>query len=156
MTAVQLSGDSVVTLYRLHIGDEVEGAVEVGRPETGVFVSLPKEGATLVRWLQDELPLDEVSTRFCDAYGVDTDVGDFVRELSGCGFVESIVGHALPVAGTARRFAAQPREIVAVLIASPGEPSLARAVDAVLGWALGILGWRHAAVYGGRSCRPAA
>ena len=95
MTAVQLSGDSVVILHRLHIGDEVEGAVEVGRAETGVFVSLPLEGVALMRWLQDELPLDEVSARFCDAYGVDTDVGDFVRELSGCGLVKSIDGQAL-------------------------------------------------------------
>lgn len=95
MSAVQLSGDSVVTLHWLHIGDEAQDAVEVGRPETGVFVSLPVEGVALVRWLAEEVPLDQVSARFRDAYGVDTDVADFVREFAGCGFVESIDGHAL-------------------------------------------------------------
>ena len=95
MTAVALTDDSVVTLRRLHIGEEVGGAAEVGRPETGVFVCLPSEGVALVRWLQDELPLTDVTSRFLAAYGIEPDVGDFVRELSGCGFVESIDGRSL-------------------------------------------------------------
>ncbi|MFL6162941.1 MAG: hypothetical protein ACJ74U_12020 [Jatrophihabitantaceae bacterium] len=90
MTAPSLSLDSVVEMQPLHIGEEVDGAVEVGRPDTGVFVSLPVEGATVVRWLVERRPLAEISRCFLERYGVELDVPDFVRDLSGCGFVRRI------------------------------------------------------------------
>ena len=49
MTTMTLSDSSVVGLHPLHIGEERDGETEVGRPETGVFVSLPAEGVALVR-----------------------------------------------------------------------------------------------------------
>jgi putative peptide zinc metalloprotease protein len=95
VTAVTLSDSSVVGLHPLHIGEERDGETEVGRPETGVFVSLPAEGVALVRWLQAETPLSEVAERFAAAYGIEPVLDDFVRELSGCGFVRSIDGRPL-------------------------------------------------------------
>lgn len=95
MTAATLTEDSVVVLHRLHVGAEQDGAVEVGRPETGVFVALPPEGAALVRWLAEPAPLGEHARRFEAEFGAPVDVLDFVRELGGCGFVQTIDGHDL-------------------------------------------------------------
>jgi len=96
MSGLTLRSDSVVTLHPLHIGDEQDGAAEVGRPETGVFVSLPPEGVALVRWLAAEVPLKKVAEQFTAAYGVESDIGEFVQELSGCGFIRSVDGQLLP------------------------------------------------------------
>jgi len=95
MTALTLRDDSLVTLHPLHIGEEQDGEVEVGRPDTGVFIALPAEGVFVVRMLTARIPLREVADRFRTTYGADVDVVDFVRELSGCGFVHTVDGIVL-------------------------------------------------------------
>jgi putative peptide zinc metalloprotease protein len=95
MTALTLRDDSLVTLHPLHIGEEQDGEVEVGRPDTGVFIALPAEGVSLVRMLTDRMPLSEVAARFQTTHGAEVDVVDFVRELSGCGFVHTVDGVVL-------------------------------------------------------------
>ena len=95
MTALTLHDDSLVTLHPLHIGEEQDGEAEVGRPDTGVFIALPTEGVSLVRMLTARLPLREAADRFRATYGADVDVVDFVRELSGCGFIHAIDGIVL-------------------------------------------------------------
>lgn len=96
MTALTLRGDSLVTLHPLHIGEEQQGEVEVGRADTGVFIALPMEGVSLIRMLTGRMPLSEAADRFRATYGVDVDVLDFVRELSGCGFLNTVDGVVLP------------------------------------------------------------
>jgi hypothetical protein len=108
MAALTLDADTVVALYRLHIGEERDGEAEVGRPETGTFIGLPSEGVALVRWLADEVPLRQVGERFMAAYGQEVDVVGFVRELSGCGFINSIDGCPL-VDESPDEIAAEPR-----------------------------------------------
>lgn len=95
MTALTLLDDSLVALHPLHIGEEQDGEAEVGRPDTGVFIALPPEGVSLVRMLTAGMPLREVADRFKTTYGADVDVVDFVRELSGCGFVHRVDGIVL-------------------------------------------------------------
>lgn len=90
MTALTLHDHSLVTLHHLHIGEEQDGEVEVGRPDTGVFIALPAEGVSLVRMLAARMELREVADRFEATYGADVDVVDFVRELCGCGFVHTV------------------------------------------------------------------
>ena len=128
MTALALTTDSVVRLHPLHIGEEFDEAVEVGRPETGEFVSLPPEGATVVRWLMEEVPLPDIAERFSKTFGVELDVLDFVRDLSGCGFISSIDGQELivealddvPAAPQGwRLFAELPQSRVAFLLSKP-------------------------------------
>jgi hypothetical protein len=80
----------VVVLHPLHIGEVEDGAAEVGRPETGVFVSLPEQGVELIRDLQRGLTLAEVSARFADRYGEAPDLADFLTALTDCGFVRRI------------------------------------------------------------------
>ncbi len=77
----------MVMLHPLHIGVIEDGAAEVGRPETGVFVSLPEQGIELIRDLQLGLTLAEVSARFAQRYGQAPDLDDFLAALSDCGFV---------------------------------------------------------------------
>jgi putative peptide zinc metalloprotease protein len=128
MTALRLRDDSLVALHPLHIGEEQDGEVEVGRPDTGVFIALPAEGVSLVRMFTTRMPLREVADRFRATYGTDVDVVDFVRELSGCGFVHSVDGVVLteqPESGEAgepqgwRLLAGLPQRRVAWLLSRP-------------------------------------
>ncbi|MET8912703.1 PqqD family protein [Micromonospora sp. NPDC004551] len=77
------------TLYPLHIGEVEDGAAEVGRPETGVFVSLPEPGITLIEDMQRGLTLAEVSANFAQRYGEPPDLDDFLATLADCGFVRT-------------------------------------------------------------------
>lgn len=80
----------MVVLHPLHIGTIEDGAAEVGRPETGVFVSLPEQGIELIRDLQLGLTLAEVSARFAQRYGEAPDLDDFLGALTDCGFVRQV------------------------------------------------------------------
>jgi putative peptide zinc metalloprotease protein len=99
-----LVDDAVVTLFPLHIGAEEDGACEVGRPDTGYFVSLPLEGVALVTWLGEGLPLAAVRERFSARYGVVPDLEDFLSGIEECGFVRSIGDRAVgPLTAPASR-----------------------------------------------------
>lgn len=89
MTPATETGQSVV-LYPLSIGELEDGAAEVGRPETGVFVSLPEQGIELIRDMQQGLNLAEVSARFTQRYGQAPDLEDFIGALTECGFVRQV------------------------------------------------------------------
>jgi hypothetical protein len=128
VTTPALTTESVVRLYPLHIGEEVDEAVEVGRPDTGVFVSLPVEGATVVRWLVDRVPLMDVAERFSERFGVELDVLEFIRDLSECGFIRSVDDRELVEANSddaqvaprgLRLFAQLPQSRVAWLLSKP-------------------------------------
>lgn len=95
MTGMTLTTTSVVELHALHFGSDDEGESEIGRPETGVFIALGAEGAAVLRWLAAGIPLASVAERFRDQFDGDVDIVDFVREISGCGFVRSVDGHLL-------------------------------------------------------------
>lgn len=85
-----VQAEQTVVLYALSIGELEDGMAEVGRPETGVFVSLPEEGVELVRTMQQGLTLAEVSARFAERYGTAPDLEDFISALTECGFVRQI------------------------------------------------------------------
>lgn len=88
---------TTVALYPLHISAIEDGAAEVGRPDTGVFISLPEQGVDIIRDLQQGLTLDEVSQRFAGKYGEAPDLNDFLAALEECGFVRA-PGSEEPVA----------------------------------------------------------
>ncbi|MER5885266.1 PqqD family protein [Streptomyces sp. NPDC001941] len=91
-----LTDDSVVALHPLHIGAVEDGAAEVGRTDTGVFVALPPEGVELVRLLGAGLPVGEVRRRFAERFGEPPDVADFLAALQECGFVRAAPAEAAP------------------------------------------------------------
>lgn len=88
-----LTDQTVVELYPLHIGDEDQGEHEVGRPDTGVFISLPPEGAYLLHLLQSQLPLGEVKAQFAAKYGQAPDLDDFLGGIASCDFIHLIDNH---------------------------------------------------------------
>jgi hypothetical protein len=92
MSTALLHTQTTVELFPLHIGKEEDGATEVGRTDTGVFISLPAEGVMLVRDLVAGVPLAEVSDRFAAAYGQTPELDDFLAALVECGFVRAIDG----------------------------------------------------------------
>ncbi|GAA5185837.1 hypothetical protein GCM10023322_30800 [Rugosimonospora acidiphila] len=120
-----------VTLFPLHIGEVEDGAAEVGRPETGVFVSLPEQGIEIIRDLQLGLTLGEVSANFARRYGEAPDLDDFLTALRDCGFVRQVgqerfddgpeeVGAApVPQMRGWRLFATLPAERVSWLVSRP-------------------------------------
>lgn len=79
-----------VLLYPLHIGPVEDGAAEVGRTDTGVFVSLPEQGVDLIRDMRDGHTLAEVSARFAERHGEAPDLDGFLEALTDCGFVRRI------------------------------------------------------------------
>lgn len=120
-------------LYPLHIGEIEDGAAEVGRPETGVFVSLPEPGILLIQDMQRGLTLAEVSANFAQRYGEPPDLDDFLATLTECGFVrpvgeesveaegvaDSAVGPAAPQMRGWRLLGSVPTERVAWLVSRP-------------------------------------
>jgi putative peptide zinc metalloprotease protein len=82
--------DQVVLLHPLHIGTVEDGAAEVGRPDTGVFVSLPEFGVDLIRDMQQGRTLADVSARFAERYGEAPDLDSFLEALTDCGFVRQV------------------------------------------------------------------
>jgi putative peptide zinc metalloprotease protein len=90
-----LREDSTVQLHLLHIGDRDQDGHEVGRPDTGVFVSVPPEGVALLSWLQAGLSLGEVENRFLARYGQRPNLDDFLTDLEQCGFVRHFDGQAV-------------------------------------------------------------
>jgi putative peptide zinc metalloprotease protein len=90
----QLADDAVVDLFPLHIGAQEDGAYEVGRPDTGVFVALPPEGVDLVTWFAEGTSVREVKERFTARYGLAPELEDFVDGIGECGFVRQITATA--------------------------------------------------------------
>jgi putative peptide zinc metalloprotease protein len=125
-----LSDGTVVTLHPLSIARGPNGDHEIGRAETGVYISVPAEGADLISWLQAGLPLGTVRQQFANRYGEPPDIEDFITGLTACEFVQSIDGRRLtadeeapPPTGSARRgwrlLDALPAERVAWLLSPP-------------------------------------
>jgi len=137
------TAEQTVQLHPLHIGEIEDGAAEVGRPDTGVFVSLPEPGIAIIRYLQEGLTRSEVSARFAEQYGEPPDLDDFLTALGDCGFVRQIGDEpaAEPAEPDApatrpqmrgwRLFATLPTERVAWLLSRPAK------VIWVLAWLAG-------------------
>lgn len=81
-----------IQLHPLHIGPVEDGAAEVGRTDTGVFVSLPEQGIEIIRDLQEGFTLAEVSERFAARHGQAPDLDDFLAALTECGFIRESDG----------------------------------------------------------------
>lgn len=118
-----------VALHPLSIVRGRDGEHEVGRADTGVFISVPPEGLDLIGWLRSGLPLGKVKEAFAERYGEPPDVEDFLAGLAACGFVQAIDGRAvtdiadMPAARTRKRgwqvLADLPAERVRWLISRP-------------------------------------
>jgi putative peptide zinc metalloprotease protein len=125
VSSLALTDLSLVELYPLHVGGGPDEP-EIGRPETGTFISLPVEGMELVRLMQMGLPLGGVAERFAASFGQAPDLNDFVDGLMACGFVRAIDGQPVgdeqvqvaPSAGW-QVFANLPSERVAWLLSRP-------------------------------------
>ena len=77
-------------LQPLHIQrDAREQLHEVGRIDTGVFVTMPTAGVDLLEWIGEGLRLDEVTARFRARHGQDPDLADFIETLDELGFIAS-------------------------------------------------------------------
>lgn len=131
------ASEQTVLLHPLHIGEIEDGAAEVGRPETGVFVSLPEQGIELIRGFLAGGTRAEVSQRFAERYGEPPDLDDFLAALADCGFIRDPAEPAdLPVSGEGANVVPQmrgwallaglPTRRVAWLVSPP----------ALIGWAL--------------------
>src|SRR4051812_30038327 len=80
--------DSPIPMYRLAYlqeGDEVT----VGRLEEGGFVVLPKDGADLLRRLEDGATPRQAAQWYLESFGEAIDISDFVADLVELGFVRS-------------------------------------------------------------------
>jgi len=66
-----------------------DGEVLLGRPDDGVFISLPEEAFDIVLALESGRTLGEVRQRYADEHGEIPDVEDLVQELASRGFVAS-------------------------------------------------------------------
>lgn len=96
MSVVSLTDQTLVQLYALHIGEAEDGMHEVGRVETGDFISLPAEGVEIIKWLQAGLTLGDIKERFNERFGQPPDLDDFLEGLATCGFVRSVNGVEVP------------------------------------------------------------
>lgn len=88
-----LTAQTIVEFHPLHIGEEVQGEYEVGRAETGTFISLPAEGVYLLNLLQSQIPLGKVKELFASRYGQEPDLDDFLEGMLACGFIQRIDEH---------------------------------------------------------------
>lgn len=109
MNGFTLTDQTVVELYPLHIGEEDQGEQEVGRPDTGVFISLPPEGTYLLRLLQSQIALGEVKKKFAEQYGQEPDLEDFLEGIASCNFVHLIDGQPADTAENGDVTVAPPR-----------------------------------------------
>jgi hypothetical protein len=87
-----LDGTTTIELYQLHVGPDEDGFCEVGRAETGVFVSIPAAGLTILESFQDGLTMSGSRERFAALHGGSPDLEEFVSGLLECGFVKTIDG----------------------------------------------------------------
>jgi len=74
---------SFYALTYLEEGDEVT----VGRPDAGIFVVLPADGAALLRRLAEGMTCADAANWYAAEYGESVDVADFVAGLDELGFV---------------------------------------------------------------------
>jgi hypothetical protein len=85
-----------VELHPLHVGEELgDGAREVGRVDTGMYIGLPAEGVQVVRWLEEGRTAAEVRQLFSARWGQDLDLAGFLAGLAECGFVRAVGGRQL-------------------------------------------------------------
>lgn len=65
------------------------GEVTVGRPDIDSYVSLPADGAELLRRLVEGMDTSEAARWYEGTYGEEVDIADFLDTLADCGFVRS-------------------------------------------------------------------
>ncbi|MEC3992670.1 hypothetical protein VSR01_03550 [Actinacidiphila sp. DG2A-62] len=65
------------------------GEVTVGRPDIDSYVSLPADGAELLRRLVEGMDTREAARWYEGTYGEEVDIADFLETLADCGFVRS-------------------------------------------------------------------
>jgi putative peptide zinc metalloprotease protein len=82
----QLQPDTRLTLHPLLMREEGDGWI-VGRRETGQFVQVPTEAATLVRALGQGASISEAAHQVLDVHGTKVDGLSFARQLIALGFV---------------------------------------------------------------------
>ncbi|HEX8080815.1 MAG TPA: hypothetical protein VF557_11435 [Jatrophihabitans sp.] len=99
-----LDEDRPVAMYPLTYLDEGD-EVTVGRLDEGGFVVLPKDGAELLRVLENGTPPKQAAQWYLETYGESVDISDFVADLAELGFVRppgeaSVASAAQPVRWT--------------------------------------------------------
>ncbi|MGH3761466.1 hypothetical protein [Actinophytocola sp.] len=75
----------VRSLVVSHDGDDYV----LGRPDLGVYVSVPEPGAVLIEELQDGATLSEATARASAVAGADVDGEDFLHDLSESGLLDT-------------------------------------------------------------------
>ncbi len=66
-----------------------QGDVTVGRPDIASYVSLPADGAALLRRLVEGMDTSEAARWYEETYGEPVDIADFLDTLDSCGFVRA-------------------------------------------------------------------
>lgn len=77
---------SAPRFHPLTFVDERDG-VTVGRPDADEYVTLPTDGAELLRRLAEGMPPDDAAQWYHEAFGETVDINDFVESLTELGFV---------------------------------------------------------------------
>jgi hypothetical protein len=80
--------DTSIDLHRLTFVAERDG-VTVGRPDTQTFVTLPDDGAELLRRLAEGMPPAQAADWYRSAFGERMDMDDFLTTLDALGFVRA-------------------------------------------------------------------
>ncbi len=83
-----------IRMYPLVVREE-EGEYVIGRMDTGEFVALPELGKQAVELLGSDRTLAEVESLLEQEHGAAVDLAEFVEQLIGLGFVESVNGARL-------------------------------------------------------------
>lgn len=81
-----LDQDQPVAIHHLTYLDE-GNEVTVGRLDEGGFVVLPKDGADLLRMLENGTPPRQAAQWYLETFGESVDISDFVADLVELGFV---------------------------------------------------------------------
>lgn len=77
---------SAPRFHPLTFVDEPDG-VTVGRPDVDEYVTLPTDGAELLRRLAAGMPPDDAARWYHEAFGEPVDIADFLDSLTELGFV---------------------------------------------------------------------
>lgn len=89
--AGQLQPDTRLTLYPLLMREEGNGWI-VGRRETGQFVEVPGQAATLIRALEQGATIADAADQVLKVHGTKVNGLSFARQLVDLGFVSSADG----------------------------------------------------------------
>ena len=83
-----MATETPIAFHSLTFITELDG-VTVGRPDTATFVSLPHDGAELLRRLADGMGPSAAAEWYQSTFGESVDIDDFLDSLTELGFVRA-------------------------------------------------------------------